>query len=174
MAALRGKGLIAAGPRSPTPALGGASAQPLRFLNFLIFEPIRSVMLCRNGVAVTVPAPERFAVHKLIVAARRQTDDNGLLKRAKDVRQAALLIEALGLARRQTDQAMVFSEAWKRGPSAAPLGAKPSGAASPIFLVRRRVRYGGSYPKASATSAMISPTSIFATTQVRMPISIAN
>ena len=99
------------------PALGGASAQPLRFLDFLIYEPIRSVMLHRNGVVVTVPAPERFAVHKLIVAARRRTDDIGSLKRGKDVRQAELLVEALGVARRQADLATAFSEAWKRGPS---------------------------------------------------------
>ena len=105
------------GHPAPMPALGGASAQPLRFLDFLIYEPTRSVMLHRNGVVVTVPAPERFAVHKLIVAARRRKDDNGLLKRTKDVRQAELLVEALGVVRRQADLALAFSEAWKRGPS---------------------------------------------------------
>src|SRR3546814_203836 len=49
---------------SPMPALGGASAQPLRFLDFLIHEPVRTVMLHRSGVPVTVPSPERYAVHK--------------------------------------------------------------------------------------------------------------
>lgn len=38
---------------SPVPALGGASAQPLRFLDFLIHEPIRTVMLHRSGVPVS-------------------------------------------------------------------------------------------------------------------------
>jgi len=99
------------------PALGGASAQPLRFLDFLIYEPIRTVMLHKNGVVVTVPAPERFAVHKLIVASRRRADDNGFLKRTKDVKQAELLVEVLGSVRRQADLAIAFSEAWKRGPS---------------------------------------------------------
>src|SRR5690606_758280 len=33
---------------SPMPALGGASAQPLRFLDFLIHEPIRAVLLHRS------------------------------------------------------------------------------------------------------------------------------
>jgi hypothetical protein len=101
---------------SPMPALGGASAQPLCFLDFLIHEPIRTVMLHRSGVPVTVPAPERYAVHKLIVASRRQSNANGIAKREKDVHQARLLIEALKETRRQDDLAEVFAEAWKRGP----------------------------------------------------------
>jgi hypothetical protein len=100
---------------SPMPALGGASAQPLRFLDFLIHEPIRTVMLHRSGVPVTVPSPERYAVHKLIVASRRQVDANGVTKREKDVYQASLLIEALEATRRQEELAEVFVEAWQRG-----------------------------------------------------------
>jgi hypothetical protein len=100
---------------SPMPALGGASAQPLRFLDFLIQEPIRTVMLHRSGVPVTVPSPERYAVHKLIVASRRQNDANGVAKREKDVFQASLLVEALEATRRQDDLALAFSEAWGRG-----------------------------------------------------------
>ncbi|WP_117195264.1 nucleotidyltransferase family protein [Rhizobium terrae] len=101
---------------SPMPSLGGASAQPLRFLDFLIHEPIRTVMLHRSGVSVTVPSPERYAVHKLIVASRRQSDANGISKREKDVHQASLLIEALKITRRQDELAEVFAEAWNRGP----------------------------------------------------------
>ena len=97
------------------PALGGASAEPLRFLDFLIREPVRSVMLHSNGVAVTVPAPERYAVHKLIVASRRNAGTAGAAKRSKDVEQAASLIEALSVTRRHADLAFVFREAWKRG-----------------------------------------------------------
>jgi hypothetical protein len=102
---------------SPMPALGGASAQPLRFLDFLIHEPIRTVMLHRSGVPVIVPSPERYAVHKLIVASRRQSDANGIAKREKDVFQVSLLIEALMETRRQDDLAEVFAEAWGRGQS---------------------------------------------------------
>jgi hypothetical protein len=97
------------------PSLGGASAQPLRFLDFLIHEPIRTVLLHRSGVPVVVPSPERYAVHKLIVASRRQNDANGVAKREKDVHQARLLVEALDVTRRQDDLAMAFSEAWGRG-----------------------------------------------------------
>jgi hypothetical protein len=100
---------------SPMPALGGASAEPLRFLDFLIHEPVRTAMLHKGGIPVLVPAPERFAIHKLIVASRRRQGDSA--KRDKDVLQAGLLVEALSLARRQADLAMVFSEAWERGPS---------------------------------------------------------
>lgn len=99
------------------PALGGASAQPLRFLDFLIYEPVRSVLLHRSGVSVIVPAPERYAVHKLIVAARRRHDPSGRLKRDKDAHQAALLGEALIGTRRGSELAEAFAEAWNRGPA---------------------------------------------------------
>ena len=102
---------------APMPALGGAYAQPLRFLDFLLIDPVRSVMLHRSGVCVTVPAPERYAVHKLIVASRRQTDDNGILKRNKDVKQVQILMGALVETRRHSELAEAYAEAWKRGPS---------------------------------------------------------
>lgn len=102
---------------SPMPALGGASAQPLRFLDFLIHQPVRTVLLHRSGVPVIVPAPERYAIHKLIVASRRQSDANGVAKREKDVFQANLLIEALNLTRRLDDLGYAFEKAWDRGPA---------------------------------------------------------
>ena len=98
---------------SPMPSLGGASAQPLRFLDFLIRDPVRTVLLHRSGVPVLVPSPERFAVHKLIVAARRERSAGA--KREKDLHQASLLVEALEATRRQDDLAHVFAEAWDRG-----------------------------------------------------------
>lgn len=100
----------------PMPALGDTAAQPLRFLDFLIHDPIRAVLLHKAGVPVLVPAPERYAVHKLIVASRRRSDANGAGKREKDVHQARLLIEALALTRQQATLAEAFAEAWKRGP----------------------------------------------------------
>ncbi len=59
------------------PALGGASADPLRFLDFLIRDPVRTILLHRSGIPVVVPDPARYAVHKLIVASRRHTDGQG-------------------------------------------------------------------------------------------------
>jgi hypothetical protein len=43
-------------------------AQPLRFLDFLIYEPVPAVILHGSGSRVHVPRPERYAVHKLILA----------------------------------------------------------------------------------------------------------
>ncbi|RWM85069.1 MAG: hypothetical protein EOR84_32370 [Mesorhizobium sp.] len=97
------------------PALGGASAQPLRFLDFLIFEPIRAVLLHGAGVPVTVPSPERYAIHKLIIASRRRTDSDGTAKSRKDKMQAATIMEAMIEQRQSEDLADAFMEAYGRG-----------------------------------------------------------
>lgn len=76
------------------PALGGASAEPLRFMDFLIRDPVRTILLHRAGISVVVPDPSRFAVHKPIVAGRRQDDAGGRAKKEKDLRQAGILFEA--------------------------------------------------------------------------------
>ena len=68
------------------PALGGASARPLRFMDFLIRFPTRSVVLHGPGIPVNVPAPERFAVHKLIISNRRNDDALGHREGAKGSR----------------------------------------------------------------------------------------
>ena len=98
---------------STMPSLGGASAQPLRFLDFLIRDPIRTVLLHRSGVPVLVPSPQRYAIHKLIVASRRGPSAGA--KREKDLHQASLLTQALEATRRQDDLAFAFVEAWDRG-----------------------------------------------------------
>jgi hypothetical protein len=101
------------GKPTSMPALGGASAVPLRFLDFLIHEPKRSVLLHKYGVGVTVPLPERYAVHKLIVASRRRTDD--YMKASKDVWQSGILIEALIQMRMEDLLFDAFKEAVGRG-----------------------------------------------------------
>ncbi|HLP69354.1 MAG TPA: GSU2403 family nucleotidyltransferase fold protein [Rhizobium sp.] len=105
------------GKPSPMPALGGASAENLRFLDYLIYEPVRTVLLHREGVSVNVPAPERYAVHKLIVSSRWRTDALGRAKRDKDLRQASLLCEALQETKQGYALADAYREAWDRGPS---------------------------------------------------------
>lgn len=91
-------------------ALAGAGAQPLRHLDFLIHEPERSVLLYGGGVPVTIPRAERYAVHKLIVAAERRDQ----AKSGKDVEQAAILIEALA-SRRPVELAAAWRIAWDVG-----------------------------------------------------------
>jgi hypothetical protein len=86
-------------------------AQPLRFLDFLIHDPQPAVLLHGAGIYVNVPAPERFAIHKLIVSRRRKVD---AAKRDKDVRQAEALIEVL-LERRPHELRAAWDEAYARG-----------------------------------------------------------
>ena len=100
------------GRPSPIPALGGASAEPLRFLDFLIRDPIRSVLLHEAGVAVTIPAPERYAIHKLIFTHRRLDGS----KIGKDIAQAEALIHAMANLR-SAALAEAWQEAWERGPA---------------------------------------------------------
>jgi len=64
-----------------------------------------------------VPSPERYAVHKLIVASRRRKEGISLLKQSKDIAQSSLLCEALVQTRRGSDLAEAYREAWDRGRS---------------------------------------------------------
>ncbi|OZB17896.1 MAG: hypothetical protein B7X53_05015 [Hyphomonas sp. 34-62-18] len=92
----------------------GLWAQGLHFLNFLIRDPIPAVALYREGVLLQIPSPERYAVHKLIVASRRRGP--GRAKAAKDLLQARLMIEALNETR-PGDISAAFKEARKEGPA---------------------------------------------------------
>jgi hypothetical protein len=85
-------------------------AQPLRFLDFLIHNPLPSVLLHGAGVYVLVPAPQRYAVHKLIIASRRRT----LAKRRKDILQAQTLLTFL-LNNKRADLRSAWLEAYSRG-----------------------------------------------------------
>jgi hypothetical protein len=93
------------------PALGGASAQPLRYLDYLIYEPVRSVMLYKGGIPIVIPAPERYAIHKLIVAPLRKVDP---AKSAKDIEQARQMLAHL-LDHRGLEVFEAWQEAWDRG-----------------------------------------------------------
>jgi hypothetical protein len=104
------------GKPAKMPALGGIGAQPLRYLDFLIYDPMTSVLLHKGGIPVAVPSPERFAVHKLIVSSLRRSDQNGYAKANKDLMQAGHLISAMVEDRRGEDIGMAWMEAWGRGP----------------------------------------------------------
>lgn len=97
----------------PMPALG-VSAQALNYLNFLIAEPLHAVALYRSGVLVQIPRPERYAIHKLIVADRRRGGPDQAKSR-KDRGQAAFLIEVLAQDR-PDDLAQAYEDAQSRGP----------------------------------------------------------
>jgi hypothetical protein len=89
----------------------GTDAQPLRFLDFLIRDPEPAVLLHGTGVLVSVPAPQRFALHKLIVARRRREDST---KREKDLLQARALLDAL-VGSRPHELRTAWDEAFRRG-----------------------------------------------------------
>lgn len=97
----------------PLPALGGVAGEPLRFLDYLIHEPVRTVMLHKGGIPVLVPQPQRYSIHKMILATRRPAGES---KQLKDLRQANSIATALLETRRHDDLIEAFQEAVERGP----------------------------------------------------------
>jgi hypothetical protein len=75
----------------PLPRLA-AGAAPLQHLGWLIDGPVAAAALHGAGVPIRVPAPARYAAHKLIVAQKRRINP---AKRQKDLLQAKALMEAL-------------------------------------------------------------------------------
>lgn len=71
----------------------GAAAQPLAFLDYLLEAPERGIFLNGGATLVNVPAPARFALHKLMIAPLRPAAWQG--KAAKDLAQAADVVTTL-------------------------------------------------------------------------------
>jgi hypothetical protein len=88
------------------------SAQPLRFLDFLISEPVRGAVVDGGGVLVNVPQPARFALHKLMVAREREL--TAQTKVANDLAQAAQLLEVL-MDERPGDLSLAWEALERRG-----------------------------------------------------------
>src|SRR5665213_1045064 len=88
-------------------------AQSLPFLDYLIHEPEPAVILHNAGVYVQVPAPQRYAIHKLIVSRRR---NQGTAKADKDLTQAEALLGVLS-ERRPHELKLAWQEAYERGPT---------------------------------------------------------
>lgn len=91
----------------------GVYAQGLPFLNFLIAEPIPAVALYRSGILVQIPRPERYAIHKLIVAQRRSGPARA--KAVKDLAQAQALIAVL-IEDRPSELEEAYQTALESGP----------------------------------------------------------
>ncbi|MDY6980719.1 MAG: GSU2403 family nucleotidyltransferase fold protein [Pseudomonadota bacterium] len=68
-------------------------AEPVRFLDYLMESAQPAVVVARAGIIVNVPAPARFALHKLVTAARRPAAQQTKVR--KDLKQAELLLEVL-------------------------------------------------------------------------------
>lgn len=71
----------------PLPQLG-MNAQPLRFLDYLLQNTIR---IEAEGLKINVPHPAAFALHKLIISARRTKEE----KLLKDRKEALAVLTAL-------------------------------------------------------------------------------
>lgn len=70
-----------------------AHAKGLPFLRYLLGDSQQVPLLSPHGVVlVRVPVPERYAIHKLVVSQARS---KGTSKPAKDLSQAAVLVEAV-------------------------------------------------------------------------------
>lgn len=88
--------------------------QPLKFMEFSMIETTQALAFCNEGaVIVNIPKPDRFAIHKLIVAAER--DISQAAKANKDIRQANVLI-AHYLEHRPDEIEATWKDAWNRGP----------------------------------------------------------
>lgn len=91
----------------------GVPAIPLRFLDYLIEEPLPAVALGRRPVLVRVPQPARYAVHKLIVAKERSK--TFALKAQKDLEQSFHLQKVFEKLDPES-LSEAFKEARERGP----------------------------------------------------------
>lgn len=85
-------------------------AEPLRFLDYLLDDTQPATMIARAGILLNVPAPARYALHKLVTSTRRiaalQT------KALKDIDQAEQLLSVL-IEDRPGDIQLAFEAAKK-------------------------------------------------------------
>jgi hypothetical protein len=68
-------------------------AHPLRFLDYLLEDIQPAVAVTKAGILVNIPAPARYAFHKLMTASRRPS--YWQTKSSKDISQARQLFTAL-------------------------------------------------------------------------------
>jgi hypothetical protein len=86
----------------------GLALEPLKFMEFLLVGTTQAALLAREGACVVnIPAPERYAVHKLIVYGERPASERA--KAAKDLEQAA----ALAQWHLANSGAARFNKAWR-------------------------------------------------------------
>lgn len=82
--------------------------EPLKFMEFSLQDTIQGCVMSRAGACVVnLPAPERYAVHKLIIFGERPITER--TKSTKDLLQAASLISYFA----DTAQSTVFNAAWQ-------------------------------------------------------------
>lgn len=86
----------------------GLALEPLKFIEFSPIETTQAALLAREGSCiVNIPAPERYAVHKLIVFGERLASQR--VKAVKDLEQSAALVQW----HFDNGQATRFNAAWR-------------------------------------------------------------
>jgi hypothetical protein len=82
--------------------------EPLKFMEFSLENPVQACIFSNLGACVVnLPAPERYAVHKLIIYGERPLAER--VKASKDVLQAASLASYF----LENGQADIFNAAWR-------------------------------------------------------------
>jgi hypothetical protein len=121
--------------------------QPLRFMEYALEGVGQAVVFCEEGaVAVNIPHPARYALHKLLVYGERT--GAFLQKSRKDLWQAAALLECLKL-RRPWEVEEAWSDLLGRGRgwvARAKQGLHALAAMAPELEVEQWLRLPGSTP----------------------------
>lgn len=82
--------------------------QPLKFMEFSLEQTIQACLIANSGACVVnLPAPERYAVHKLIVFGERSPGERA--KATKDLLQAACLASYFA----GSGQEEIINRAWR-------------------------------------------------------------
>lgn len=82
--------------------------EPLKFMEFSLEQPVQGCIFSNTGACVVnLPAPERYAVHKLIIHGERPVTERA--KATKDLLQAASLLGYF----LETGQSLIFNAAWR-------------------------------------------------------------
>ena len=90
------------------------SLQPLKFMEFSLEQTTQTVLLSgEQSVVVNIPAPMRYAMHKLVIMGERE--EGFQVKIAKDASQVAALVD-FGLARTPSALRAAARDLMKRGP----------------------------------------------------------
>jgi hypothetical protein len=92
----------------------GLALECLKFMEFSLEQTTQAVLMSNEGAClVNIPAPQRYAIHKLIVQGERPIEQR--VKANKDIEQSAALLHGL-LAASQADLvAAAWSDATSRG-----------------------------------------------------------
>lgn len=99
------------------PPLGQSGRASPRAVDFLAHQSIRAILLCKAGLFIAVPTPERYAIHALLKAGRQtKVDERAMLETTENLMQAQSLMAVLIQQSRTDELARVYMEACDCGP----------------------------------------------------------